>query len=277
LSRLSQALDADEFVITCELNPPKGTDASAMLALGEQLAGAAIAFNLTDSHASRMAMAPVPAARLLLDRGLEPIIQMTGRDRNRLALQGDLLGAAALGVENVVVMGGDPPATGDHPQAKGVFDLDAAQILAAATALGQGRDMMGNALSGWTALCLGAVVNPGAADLDAELARMERKVEAGARFFQTQAIYDPAPFERFIAAISHLPVAVLAGIIPVQSPRMARHMNAHIPGIHVPEPMVARLSAAEDPREVGIDLAIAAARTVAPMCQGLHLMPIGLD
>ena len=160
MSKLAAALEKDRFVVTSELTPPKGTELAALLAKAEALRDVVTAFNLTDSHAARMAMAPMAAARCLLENGLEPIVQMTSRDRNRLALQADMLGAHALGVRNLVFMGGDPPANGDHPEAKAVFDLPSADLLRAASALGRGEDLMGNALTGAADFLLGAVVNP---------------------------------------------------------------------------------------------------------------------
>ncbi|MCK5361326.1 MAG: methylenetetrahydrofolate reductase, partial [Gammaproteobacteria bacterium] len=188
MSNLEQALASEKFVVTCELNPPKGTDVAPLLEKADQLRNVVDAFNLTDSHAARMAMTPLAVAHLLVDQGLEPILQITTRDRNRIALQGDLLGADALGVHNVVFMGGDPPSNGDHPDAKPVFDVYSSAMLKAATSLQAGTDMAGNPLSGRPRFCIGAVVNPGATDLDEEIMRMAEKIDAGATFFQTQAV-----------------------------------------------------------------------------------------
>ena len=164
MSNLVKVLDSGKFVVTCELNPPKGTDLDPLFEKAERLKGLIDAFNLTDSHAARMAMTPLAVAHLLLDRGVEPIVQITTRDRNRIALQGDLLGADALGVHNVVFMGGDPPTAGDHPDAKPVFDVYSSLMLRAATSLENGKDMAGNPISGAPHFCIGAVVNPGAQD-----------------------------------------------------------------------------------------------------------------
>jgi 5,10-methylenetetrahydrofolate reductase len=277
MSDLKEVLDSGKFVITCELNPPKGTDLAPLLEKAERLKGVVDAFNLTDSHAARMAMTPLAVAHLMVDRGLEPILQITTRDRNRIALQGDLLGADALGVHNVVFMGGDPPTTGDHPDAKPVFDVYSSLMLEAATALQAGHDMAGNPLSGAPSFCIGAVVNPGATDLDEEILRMGEKVAAGASFFQTQAVYDVAAFERFAGAAAQFPVPVLAGIIPLKSVKQADYMNAHVPGITVPDSIIDEIGAAED--RVAASLAIAA-RTIDAldgMCQGLHIMAIGWE
>lgn len=273
-------LAAAGFLATTELTPPKGADAGPLVAAAERLRGVVAAFNLTDSHSARMSMAPLAAARLLLDVGVEPIVQMTARDRNRIAIQADLLAAAALGVSNVTLMTGDAPAQGDHPDAKAVFDLDSSQLIAAAGALNAGRDLAGHALRGAPDLCVGAVVNPGASDLDVELQRMAVKVEAGAGFFQTQAVYDVAAFEGFRERLERLGlghVVVLAGVIPLKSVRMARYLNANVPGIDVPEAVLGELA-------VAVDVAAAsqaiAARTVAglrPLCHGVHIMALGRE
>jgi 5,10-methylenetetrahydrofolate reductase len=277
MSNLEKVLNSEEFVVTCELNPPKGTELAPLLEKAERLEKVVDAFNLTDSHAARMAMTPLAVAHLMVDRGLEPILQITTRDRNRIALQGDLLGAHALGVHNVVFMGGDPPTTGDHPDAKPVFDVYSSMMLEAARSLQDGHDMAGNRLLGNPHFCVGAVVNPGAADLDEEIVRMGEKVKAGASFFQTQAVYDAAAFERFARAAEQFRVPVLAGIIPLKSVKQAEYMNAHVPGITVPEDVVREIGAAED--RVAASLAVAS-RTIGAldgMCQGLHVMAIGWE
>ena len=277
MSKLEQLLDSGAFVVTCELNPPKGTNLDPLFEKADRLAGVVDAFNLTDSHAARMAMSPLAAAHRLLDRGAEPILQMTTRDRNRIALQGDLLGAAALGVENVVFMGGDPPSTGDHPDAKPVFDVYSSIMLEAVASMERGRDMAGNALAGTPHFCAGAVVNPGADDLDGEIARMGEKIGAGARFFQSQAIYDPAVFERFARAAERFDAPVLAGIIPLKSAEQARYMNARVPGIHVPEAVVREIAEAEDKAAAGIAIAARTIEALDGLCRGLHVMAIGWE
>ena len=278
LSRLSEALAGQRFVVTSELNPPKGTDLAPLLERASCLADSVDAINVTDSHGARMTLSPVVAGRALLEHGVEPIIQFTSRDRNRIALQSDLLGAAALGLENVVVMGGDPPANGDHPQAKPVFDVFAAELLAAITALAEGRDMAGNTLLGPPPkLFAGAVVNPGAEDLDSEIERMASKVEAGAAFFQTQAVYDVSAFERFARRVEDLRVPVLAGIILLKSAKMARWMNDRVPGVNVPESLITRIGSAAEPRAVCVDIAAETVAALRGCCRGVHLMALGWE
>ena len=277
VSNLANALDGDRFVVTSELTPPKGTSLDSLLERARMLSRHVDAFNLTDSHAARMAMAPMAAAHLLLDHGMEPIMQITSRDRNRIAIQADLLGAWMLGVRNIAFMGGDPPRNGDHPDAKGVFDVVSADIIGAAAGMSGGTDMAGNALDGSPEFCIGAVVNPGAKDLDKEIERMVEKRDAGATFFQTQAVYDPGAFERFANRVDSLGVRLLAGIIPVKSPKMAAYMNEHVPGIEVPEALIAKLAESSDRAVTSSEMAAAVIAEVRPMCRGVHVMAIGWE
>ena len=277
VSHLGAALDGDGFVVTSELTPPKGTSVDSLLERARMLSRHVDAFNLTDSHAARMAMAPMAVAHLLLDQGLEPIMQITGRDRNRIAIQADLLGAWALGVRNIAFMGGDPPRNGDHPDAKGVFDVVSAAIIRAAAGMSEGTDMAGNALTGSPDFCIGAVVNPGAKDLDKEIARMVEKREAGATFFQTQAVYDARAFERFANKVESLDVRLLAGIIPVKSPKMAAYMNENVPGIEVPDALIRKLADSSDRAATSSEMAAAVISEIRPMCRGVHVMAIGWE
>lgn len=274
---LSARLSAGEFVITTELNPPKGTDLSPLLARAESLRGLVDAFNLTDSHTARMSMSPIAAARLLLDRGIEPILQMTCRDRNRIALQADALAAAALGIRSIVTMTGDHPGGGDHPDAKPVFDIDSTALLRAIAGLRNGGDMSGAELRGAPDLFVGAVVNPGADNLDREIGRMEEKIAAGAAFFQTQAVYDAAEFERFMRRVDRFGVPIIAGCIMLKSGRMARNFNANVPGIHVPDGIIGRMDAAADRRQASAEISAEIIADIRPMCHGAHIMAIGWE
>ena len=277
MSRFSEALESGRFVVTCELNPPKGVDLRTLYRKAELLKEMATAFNITDSAGSTMTMAPIAAAHLLMDRGIETIMQITCRDRNRLALQSELLAAHALGATNVLCMSGDPPGAGDHPDAKPVFDLDAVELLMAATALSSGADHAGNKLNSAPSLFAGAVVNPGAPDMDVEIRRMEDKIKAGAKFFQSQAVYDPASFEKFMAAARGYNVPVLAGLIVLKSGNMARNLNANLPGVHVPDDIVAEMDAAEDKSDASAQVSARIIREVREMCQGVHIMAIGWE
>jgi 5,10-methylenetetrahydrofolate reductase len=279
MSLLEGAIRSGRFAVTTELSPPKGTDLRELFAKAEGLKGHVQAINLTESHRARMSMEPKAVGRLLLERGIEPIVQVTARDRNRIAIQADLLGAAALGIENLVFMGGDSPKGGDHPDAKPVFDLNAADMLRAAAGLRSGRDMAGNELSGAPHYFLGAVANPAAPDLDAEVANARRKIDAGAQFLQTQAIYDPVLLERFLDAVRPEGVAVLAGIIPLKSLKMARWLHGNVPGIVVPDELFAELAAAPAGSEVskGIEIAGRLIAALRARCAGVHLMALGWE
>jgi methylenetetrahydrofolate reductase (NADPH) len=277
MTTLFEKLSNGRFVVTSELTPPKGTDLEPLFEAAEFIAPVVDAVNLTDSHSSRMSLAPVAAAHQLMDRGVEPIVQMTTRDRNRIALQSDMLGAAALGVSNLVCMGGDPPQNGDHPDAKPVFDLGTADLIAAANGLNAGKDLAGNALNQPTRFCIGAVVNPGARDLDVEIARLEEKAAAGATFFQTQAVYDVTAFEGFLARIAHLNVRILAGILPIKSVKMARYMNDNVPGIDIPDALIATIEQAADVADASATIAAETIRTISPWCAGVHVMALGWE
>ncbi|HTT00917.1 MAG TPA: methylenetetrahydrofolate reductase [Steroidobacteraceae bacterium] len=277
---LQDKLAAKKFVVTTELTPPKGIDLTDLFAKAELLKPCVDAVNLTESPRARMAIEPKSVAHLLIDRGLEPIVQVTARDRNRIAIQADLLGATALGVGNFVFMTGDQPKNGDHPDAKPVFDLSTLEMLQAARSLGQGRDLGGNELKGRPQLFIGATANPGAADLTAEVENTRRKVDSGAQFLQTQAVYDPALLERFLSAARLGDVALLPGIIPLKSAKFAAWLNANVPGIRVPAELLQEMqSAADSGREesVGLALTVRLIRALRPLCAGIHIMALGWE
>ncbi len=277
---LAAKIAAQQFVVTGELTPPKGTDLSKLFATAELLRGSVDAINITESPRARMAMDPRAVAKLLLDRGIESVVQVTSRDRNRIAVQSDLLGAAALGLRNFVFMGGDSPAGGDHPDAKPVFDLTASGLLAAAQALRGGHDAAGNALAGTPDLFLGATANPGARNFEAEVENTRRKIDAGAKMLQTQAIYHVDQLERFMNAVKPDGVAMLAGIIPLKSEKSGPWLNANLPGVVVPQDMLASMeeaASAGKARERGIELAAQVVREMKGICQGVHIMAIGWE
>ena len=277
MSRLSEILRSGEFAVTCELNPPKGSDLGPLFKKAESLRGSVTAFNLTDSAGSNMSMAPIGAARLLAERGIETILQVTCRDRNRIALQSELLAASALGLTNVLCMSGDPPGVGDHKDAKAVFDIDAVGLLRAVQAMRDGKDVGGNDLDGPTEIFAGAVANPGAPDVDKEVGRMQDKIDAGASFFQTQGIYEPESFARFMEAAGGLGAPVLAGIIVLKSANMARYLNENLPGVFVPPAIVSELESASDRRAASVEIAARVIREVRGMCAGAHVMALGWE
>jgi len=277
ISKLQHKLDAGEFVVTAEVCPPKGSDCAEFLAKAKALQGIADAINVTDNQGANMRISPLAAAALLVREGIEPIFQITCRDRNRMALQSDLLGAAALGVRNVLALTGDHISFGDHRQAKPVFDLDSVQLLGAIAELGRGRDLAGNPLCGAPTFFAGAAAAPEAEPFEATLFKLEKKVAAGARFLQTQAVFDPSRLSAFREAVAPLGVKVIAGILLLKSARMARFITANIPGLRVPDHLVAELENAGDPLSAGVEIARRLAREAKPFCDGIHVMAMGRE
>ena len=277
MSKFADALNSSKFVVTCELNPPKGVDLNRVYEKAEMLRELVTSFNITDSAGSNMTMAPIAVSHLLLDRGIDTILQITGRDRNRMALQSELLAANALGITNVLCMSGDPPGGGDHPDAKAVFDLDAAALLRATSSLQSGADIAGNELKGTPEIYSGAVANPGAPDLDREVRRMEEKIEAGAVFFQTQAVYDAALFERFMNEVRGFNVPILAGLIVLKSANMARNLNANLPGVFGSDAIISDLDSAESRAQKSVEISARIIRDIRDMCDGVHIMAIGWE
>jgi len=281
MTTLKQRIEAGQFIVTCELTPPKGTNLEPLFEKAESLRRYVDAFNLTESHAAKMAMDPTAVAHLLLDRSLQPIVQMTSRDKNRIAIQASMLGAAALGVENLVLMGGDPPTNGDHPEAKAVFDLFASQLLKATSALKAGTDYNGNTLNGSPKFCVGAVFNPGSTHRAVEIDNLHRKIEAGASFLQTQAVYDIYAFADFLNQTGDLGVPVLAGVIPVKSVKMAQYMNERVPGVNIPDALIRKIAQQGDDQDkvAATSLAISAniVRELCSVADGLHIMAIGWE
>jgi len=268
---------AGKFIVTSEIGPPKGIDLKEMLEDADLIKGRVDAINVTDLQSSVMRVGSLAVCHLLKDRGIEPIFQMTCRDRNRLALQSDLLSAATLGIENVLALTGDYPTLGDHPEAKPVFDLGSIQLLQVAKILESGKDMKGNALKGSPKFCLGAVVNPGADPIEPEVIKMEKKIASGARFFQTQAVYDIELFKRFLEASKHLKTKIFAGIVLLKSAGMAKYMNKNVAGVFVPDNLIKEMEETKDKSAKSIEIAARLIKELKPLCQGIHIMPIGWD
>jgi methylenetetrahydrofolate reductase (NADPH) len=266
-----------KFVISAEVGPPKGVDIQEMLETVELMRGRVDAINVTDQQSSAMRLGSLATCRLLKEKELEPVFQVTCRDRNRIALQSDLLSAYVLGIENVLCLTGDHVSLGDHPQAKPVFDLDSVSLLLAARELEQGRDLAGKELIGAPHFCLGAVVSPGADPVEPQIIKMEKKVKAGAQFFQTQAVYEPDKFKEFMKAITHLNVPVLVGIVLLKSAGMARFMNKNVAGVYVPDNLIEEMDEAEDRAKKSIEIAARLIKEMKPLCQGVHIMAIGWE
>jgi 5,10-methylenetetrahydrofolate reductase len=277
VSRLRDALERGEFVVTGEIAPPLGTDLSGMLEEVETLKGSCNAINVTDNQGATLHLSSLAASRAVLDAGVEPIFQQTCRDRNRLALQSDMLASWTLGLENMLIVTGDDPRGGDHPSAKGVFDLDSTQLIGIAKGMNEGRDMMGRDIDGPTDFYIGAAVFPEAQPWDIQLARAESKIEAGARFFQTQAIFD---LEQFAVAVEDLRptgVKIIAGVLLLKSARVIEFINEHLAGLMVPDALAQRVRGADDPFEESVQIAIEQTRALAEIADGVHIMPLGRD
>jgi 5,10-methylenetetrahydrofolate reductase len=278
MSRLSESLRQGQFVLTSEVGPPKGTDVEGMIRDAQSLAQRVAAINVTDLQSSVMRVSSLAVSKALLDSGVEPVYQLTCRDRNRLALQADLLGAAMLGIENILCLTGDHTSLGDHPGSKPVFDLDSISLLQTAKALEEGRDLAGNELQGRPRFFKGAVVAPAADPFEPQLIKMERKLEAGAEFFQTQAVYDPGQFEDFMNRAQALGVPVLLGLVLLKSPNMARFMNENVAGVSVPDSIIREMNVEKKERKKKCaEITIRLIREMKHLCQGIHFMPLGWE
>ncbi len=274
-----ELLKAKGFVITGELGPPKGTNLEPFFKQAAYLKNSVHAVNVTDQQSSIMKLGSLAACRLLKERGIEPILQVTCRDKNRIALQSDLLSASALDIHNVLVLTGDPITIGDHPTAKPVFDVDAAELMFVMKKLESGFDMTDHKLDGAPTFCIGAALNPCVEDLETEISKTRRKIEKGAEFFQTQGIFEVSRFKRFMDRYraEGFKAPVLGGIIVLKSAKMANFMNERIPGIFIPKEMIARFEKAADPRAESIKVACEIIKEIKPLVQGLHLMTLGLE
>jgi methylenetetrahydrofolate reductase (NADPH) len=271
-----QAATAGEFLITAEVAPPKGGDARHMLEMANCLKGRVHAVNITDGSRAVMRMSPLAAAAILLQQGIEPVCQFACRDRNRIGLQGDLLGAHALGIKNILALTGDPIKAGDYPQARPVFDLEAVRLLKIVDKLNHGLDGNDKPLpDGAVDLFVGAAVDPQCKSRSGLQRRFEQKVAAGAQFFQSQLISDFDVFDKFMQQIAreyHKPV--LAGIFLLKSAKNAEFINRNVPGVEIPQHTIDRLARSSEPLLEGIEIAAEQVRLASQLCQGVHLMAV---
>lgn len=269
-----EKLQSHRFIVTTEVTPPKGVETSYFLSDAEQLKQYVDAFNVTDNQKAVMRMSPLAVGKLLKDAGHETILQITCRDRNRLALQSDLLGAWALGIRNICVMTGDHTTKGDHPDTKPVYDLDSVQLLDTIRKLKLGYDLSGNSLERSPDFVVGAVSNTDPTQPMQHI-KLRKKVSMGVDFIQTQAVYDTKEFACFLEKVKDIDVPIIAGIIPLRSAKMARFMNENIPGIRVPDELITRMEYAKEPVQEGLEIAVQSIRELKNMCRGIHLMPVG--
>jgi len=281
VSAFKKALDSGKFVVTSEVAPPKGVNLDRMAHHIDLLKDRVDAMNVTDHQSSVMRFPSLGGALLVKEMAGEPILQMTCRDRNRLALQADLLFAHQRGICNVLCLTGDSVVLGDHKEAKGVFDLDSSQLLAAIRRLEKGEDLGGNKVEGELSFCAGAIVTPEANPIEPQLIKFEKKIEAGAEFIQTQAVYDLDHFKEFMSYARQFPVKILAGIILLTSAPMARFMNKNVAGVTVPQGLIDEMASAPKGRAIdkGVEIAGRMIRRIhdQKMCHGVHIMAIGRE
>ena len=274
-------LNSGKFVVTSEIGPPKGTNLENMYHHIGLLKDKVHGMNVTDHQSSAMRFPSIGGCMAIKERGGEPILQMTCRDRNRLALEAELLLAYTRGIRNVLCLTGDAIPVGDHKEAKGVFDLDSVQLLATIRQLESGKDLGGNDLDGAVEFCAGAIVTPEANPIEPQLVKFEKKIEAGAEFFQTQAIYDLDNFAKFMHHARQFPVKVLAGIVLLTSARMAKYMTENVPGIFVPQNLIDELTAVPKGEALNKGIEIAGRMIIAlkkdSICDGVHIMAIGKE
>ena len=279
--RITELFDKGQFVVTAEVGPPKGIHVDHLVEEAKEYLSGITAVNVTDNQSSVMRMGSLPTCVALKNAGLTPILQLTCRDRNRIALQSELLGAAMLGIDNILCLTGDHTKMGDHPGAKPVFDLDSVSLLHTACQLEKGVDLAGQPLVGEPPkFAKGAVVSPCSDSVDAQLAKMERKVMAGAEYFQTQAVFDSEKFIQFMEKAKQFGRPVQLGVIIPKSAGMAKFMNNNVAGVHVPQWMIDELAADKEKAKAGItgvELAAKVIKECRPYCQGLHIMALGWE
>ncbi len=273
-SRLESSLE-NGFTITVEIPPPKGIKAEKSLETARAVAQRVAGVNVTDNQRGIMRMSAMAFCHLLIDAGCEPVMQVCARDRNRLALQSDLLGAAALGIKNVCLMTGDHPAMGDHPDAKPVFDLDSTLLIQLAAQLSRGFNINGAAIKNHPDFYVGGVVNPFFEPIELEIMKTKKKISAGARFFQTQPFFDLASAKTFLAKVKGFGVKFLLGIAPLKSKKMFDFLNQNVLTTSIPKAIEKRITGASDPQTEGLKVAAELVNELRGIADGVHIMPIG--
>ena len=283
-TKLERILTSGKFAVTAEAGPPKGTSAEAIRKKGELLRHCCDAVNVTDNQTAIVRMSSVAGCLLLKQQGIEPVLQMVVRDRNRLALQGDVLGAVALGIGNILCLSGDHQKFGNHPGAKGVFDIDSIQLIQALKMMRDEKKFIsGEDVSGEVPLFIGAAANPFADPFEYRVNRLAKKIKAGADFIQTQAVYDVPRFAQWMAMLTERgldkQVHIMAGVIPIRSAGMARYMRDYVPGVAVPDEIVTRMEKSEAPKEEGVKIILEIIEQLKDMpgIHGIHIMAVGWE
>jgi 5,10-methylenetetrahydrofolate reductase len=274
-----ERLESGKFVVVAELQPPKGNNLTELFENAELLRGRVDAINIPELQNAIMRLGSLSVCTLLKGKGIESIFNLSCSDRNRLALQSELLNASALGVQNILLLQGDPPSIGDHLEAQAVFDLDVMGLLGAAKRLQEGYDLMGNDLNGKPQFCVGTHINATAKGhvLDLEVMDMEKKIRMGVDFFFTNSVYDVSLFEPLVKKVAHFKVPLIAGITLLKSVGMARYVNKHVEGASIPDLIIEQLMKAPDKRQASLEIAGNLIKALKPYCQGVQIIPIGWE
>jgi methylenetetrahydrofolate reductase (NADPH) len=278
--KLKEKIEKGYFVFTAELGPPQSSSGDVIRKKSRHFQRGIDAVNITDNQTAIVRLSSIASAKILLDEGLEPVVQMTCRDRNRIALQSDLLGMAALGIENVLCLTGDHQRFGNHPEARNVFDLDSVQLIATAKRMTEGSFLSGEKMMIFPSFFIGGAANPFADPLEMRIIRLAKKIQAGARFIQTQPVFDLERFRRWMGLVResqlHDKTAILAGVMPVKSAKALRYMEKEVPGMRIPQELIRRMEQAEKPKEEGVKMAVETIQQLQEVegIRGIHLMPL---
>jgi methylenetetrahydrofolate reductase (NADPH) len=279
-SKLERLLREGRFVVCGEMSPPQCPDKAAILKKCGYFKDVVDAVNLTDNQTAIVRMSSVMSSVFALEGGVEPIMQMTCRDRNRLAQQSDVLGACAAGIKNILCLSGDYQSFGNHPGAKGVFDLDSVQLIHTVAGMNEGRFLSGDELKPPTGMFIGGAANPFAEPLELRIIRLGKKIQAGANFIQTQPVFDMPRFERWLSAVRDegydRQVFILAGVMPVRSAKALEYMRDSVPGMSIAEEYISRMKSAADPKEEGVAICVETVKRLMeiPGIAGVHIMPV---
>lgn len=283
-SNLEKVLESGQFAVTAEVGPPKGTSASVIQRKGELLKNYCDALNITDNQTAIVRMSSLSGCVLLKQMGIDPVMQMVVRDRNRIALQSDILGAVALGIRNILCLSGDHQRFGNHPTAKGVYDIDSIQLIQTLkTMRDEKKFLCGEKISGDVPLFIGAAANPFADPFEFRVVRLAKKVKAGANFIQTQGVFDVSKFAKWMEMVRDRgldrKVHILAGLIPIKSVAMARYMRDNVSGITVPDEIVTRLEDAKDVKEEGQNICLEITDQIKEIegVHGIHIMAVAWE
>jgi methylenetetrahydrofolate reductase (NADPH) len=275
-----EKIESGKFIVCGELGPPKSCDGDVIREKSKYFKGVVDAVNITDNQTAIVRLSSIVSAKILLEEGVEPIMQMTCRDRNRIAIQSDLLGAAALGIHNLLCLTGDYQKFGDQPEAKGVFDLDSIQLIATTAKMNSGFLLSEQEMKKAPDFLIGAAANPFAEPFEMRLIRLHKKVKAGARFIQTQPVFDMDIFARWMEKVVemglHEKCAILAGVMPVKSVKALYHMKKEVPGVKINDEYINRLENASDPKEEGVKIVIEMIKALQKIkgVRGIHIMPV---